>query len=352
MDNQHDNHVGDDSQNRLDQPPDLFRTVPIRSEQHAERSGTVPNHTETIPNEDVRSSEPVQNGSEHETIEVAEPFRTAPICSAEHPGDYTITVREAARIFDEAGVPRTERAITKWCNQNARGITRLACCYSEPERKYFITPASIEKTITEERHKFQYVEYQNGGFFSEAAEDLSEQVRNDKENRSEQRGHGAANVRNNAEPVPNKGGEGSEQRRNGSEQRAESVRNGTHADPGETGAPHTEAGNGDEEKQRLKDLQRENFELRVQLEGQKYLVKKYDELVDNERTRHEREKIALVDRLTDARHQIGSLEQRLLQIEATKAQVLDAEVGQDAEDEPYKNTAPTGDAVHYAPSGS
>jgi len=67
----------------------------------------------------------------------------------------------------------------------------------------------------------------------------------------------------------------------------------------------------------------ENFELRVQLEGQKYLVRQFDQLVAGERERHEREKLALVDRLTDARYRIGSLEQRLLQLGAPQNAIAD-----------------------------
>ena len=69
----------------------------------------------------------------------------------------------------------------------------------------------------------------------------------------------------------------------------------------------------------------ENYNLKVQLEGQRYLVMKFDDLVDGERKRHEQEKLALVDRLTDARHEIGTLEQKLLQLEAPKGAVRDAE---------------------------
>lgn len=60
----------------------------------------------------------------------------------------------------------------------------------------------------------------------------------------------------------------------------------------------------------------ENYDLKVQPEGQKFLVRKFDELVAGERERHEKEKLALIDRLTDARHEIGALEQKLLQLEA------------------------------------
>jgi hypothetical protein len=164
--------------------------IPNRSEQDQNRSepfGTLRNETANHSEQFRTSSEPVPNNvpirSEPVRNESAEQPRTVPACSIEHEG-FTITVREAARIFEEAGVPRTERAITKWCNQNARGVTRLDCCYSEAERKYYLSPESIERAIVEERKKFQYIEYKNGGIFSTEAEDLSEQLRNERENHS------------------------------------------------------------------------------------------------------------------------------------------------------------------------
>jgi len=82
----------------------------------------------------------------------------------------------------------------------------------------------------------------------------------------------------------------------------------------------------------------ENYELRVQLEGQKHLIRKFDELTDKERDRHGKETMALVDRLTDARHQIGSLEEKLLQIEAPKGSTHEAEVTD------VENKAPEGES--------
>jgi hypothetical protein len=70
----------------------------------------------------------------------------------------------------------------------------------------------------------------------------------------------------------------------------------------------------------------ENYDLKVLLEGQKHMIRKFDELVDGERDRHEKEKLALVDRLTDARYQIGSLEEKLLLIEAPRDDIHTAEV--------------------------
>jgi hypothetical protein len=69
----------------------------------------------------------------------------------------------------------------------------------------------------------------------------------------------------------------------------------------------------------------------VQLQGQKYLVGKYDELISGERERHEREKLALVDRLTDARQQMGSLKEKLLRLDAPKVSMPDIETEGDGE---------------------
>lgn len=260
------------------------------------------NNTELILNE----SEPV-----HPTA--PEPYRTAPVCSERHEG-FTITVREAARIFEEAGVPRTERAITNWCNRNARGITRLECCYNEEERKYYISPASIERVIKEERRKFQYVEYKSGGIFSSDAEGLSEQLRNDRF------GEGEREERTQATPSTER------------PERERETREPERSEQQREHPPTPEAERlAEDEHARLKELQMENYELRVQLAGQKYLVQQFDSLVAGERDRHEKEKLALVDRLTDARYQVGSLEQKLLQIEAPKGPVRDAETANDSE---------------------
>ena len=49
----------------------------------------------------------IWNRSERKQAKIpndAERFRTAPACTEEHEG-FTITIREAARIFEDAGVP-------------------------------------------------------------------------------------------------------------------------------------------------------------------------------------------------------------------------------------------------------
>ena len=63
----------------------------------------------------------------------------------------TLTVREAARIFEAAGVARSERSITNWCQPNRQGIARLEAYFDPNERRYFITPQSVDAALTEEK---------------------------------------------------------------------------------------------------------------------------------------------------------------------------------------------------------
>lgn len=108
--------------------------------------GTVPQASEsfrTVPN----VSEPfrtIRNDSES--------FRNVPHPS-ERKENHSLTVREAARMFETAGVARTERSITNWCQVNAQGIARLDAYFDPNERKYYITPQSVELAIAEEKAK-------------------------------------------------------------------------------------------------------------------------------------------------------------------------------------------------------
>jgi hypothetical protein len=69
---------------------------------------------------------------------------------AERKENHTLTVRETARMFEKAGVARTERSIINWCQPNRQGIARLDSYFDPNERKYYLTPQSIEAVIQEE----------------------------------------------------------------------------------------------------------------------------------------------------------------------------------------------------------
>lgn len=115
-------------------------STPFASENTSEGFRTVPQETETFGT--VRND--------------AEEFRTVPV-SAERPkgggANHILTVSETARRFADAGVPRTERSITNWCRPNPHGVARLDCFLDQNERKYFITPQSVDLAIKEEQAK-------------------------------------------------------------------------------------------------------------------------------------------------------------------------------------------------------
>ena len=80
----------------------------------------------------------------------SERFGNAPHLS-ERKQNHTLTVREAARMFEAAGVARTERSIVNWCQPNRQGIPRLDSYFDPNERRYYITPESVEMAIAEEK---------------------------------------------------------------------------------------------------------------------------------------------------------------------------------------------------------
>lgn len=56
-------------------------------------------------------------------------------------------------MFEAAGVARTERSIINWCQPNKMGVARLDNYFDPNERKYFISPQSVELAIQEEKAK-------------------------------------------------------------------------------------------------------------------------------------------------------------------------------------------------------
>lgn len=82
----------------------------------------------------------------------AEGFRTVQQVS-DRKENHTLTVREVARLFETAGVARSERSIVNWCQHNALGMGKLDAYFDPNERKYFITPQSVDLAIAEEMAK-------------------------------------------------------------------------------------------------------------------------------------------------------------------------------------------------------
>ncbi len=121
----------------------------------SEDFGTTPNDSATFGNvpQDAESFRNVQNGAARKS-------------------DHTLSVREVARMFETAGVARTERSITNWCQPNKTGIARLDAFYDPNERKYFITARSAEIAIQEEQSKDKTRATPNGGVHDTRAEEV------------------------------------------------------------------------------------------------------------------------------------------------------------------------------------
>jgi signal recognition particle GTPase len=118
-------------------------TTENQSIQLPELPGPVPQNAET-------SSDIPQASAEFSTVpKDTEDFGKVPQV-AERKETHALTVRETARMFEGAGVARTERSIINWCQPNRQGIARLDSYFDPNERKYYITPQSVEMAIQEE----------------------------------------------------------------------------------------------------------------------------------------------------------------------------------------------------------
>lgn len=115
-----------------------------------------PNHsTDGVGDDQNRSEQSEPKGSEHTggiQNQGPEAFRNVRNLS-EKTQEHTMSVRDVAKAFEDAGVPRTERSITKWCNFNRHGKRKLDCYFDAEERRYWITPQSVHMLIIKERIK-------------------------------------------------------------------------------------------------------------------------------------------------------------------------------------------------------
>lgn len=114
--------------------------------QASESFGSVPHASENV------GKVPQPSASFGTVPQPAEEFRTARQ-TASRMENHTLTVREAARRFEAAGVARTERSIVNWCQPVPQGVPRLDAYYEVNERKWFITPESVARAIAEEQAK-------------------------------------------------------------------------------------------------------------------------------------------------------------------------------------------------------
>lgn len=186
--------------------------------------------------------------------------------------NHTITVREAARHFESAGVARIERSIVNWCQPNKQGVTRLDCYFDPNERKYYITPQSIERAIQEEKAKI-----------ARHGEPLP---------------HGAETARETAHPSQQGGTRNRE-----AETTVEDKESKSPLESSEPKADHA------------RELEREVMDLRIANRGKDYFIERLEKI-------HEQfavERQGYVERLIQSNRKVGELETRLLQLDRPRS---------------------------------
>ena len=279
------------------------------------------NASESLPNDSEdfgNRSEPVQNPSEVRSI-ISEPLSEKLEFSgnnalSEKTANHTLSVREAARLFEDAGVPRTERSIINWCNPNKKGIKRLDCYFDQTDRKYFVTPQSISLTITEERKKSQFIDFKYQKI-SERNYDTPETFSEEFGKTSERRNNDSEEVRNHSDAF----GSRSEAFPNESE----TVQKATE--------PVQKEGRGEEHSftasktRKMEELEAENLDLKITNKGKDYFIERLKEQTEKERQAYIEERKSLIDHLTTATKQIGQLETKLLQPERVQGATITTE---------------------------
>ena len=66
---------------------------------------------------------------------------------------HTLKIIAVRQMFREAGIPRSERSILRWCQPDQHGGRRLDGVKDKNDGCYYITLESVEEVIEEERAK-------------------------------------------------------------------------------------------------------------------------------------------------------------------------------------------------------
>ena len=156
----------------------MIENQPIEPEFRDEVSepfGHVPTQSEAVrssptPSETVRPDPTGSDPNRHGPTE-SEPIRQG-LTPPERKQNHTLTVQEVARMFEAAGVARTERSILRWCRRIEGEVPRLDNDLDPNERRRYITPESVEQVITEEKAKAKRNSLMSGSSLSMEADDL------------------------------------------------------------------------------------------------------------------------------------------------------------------------------------
>jgi hypothetical protein len=179
---------------------------------------------------------------------------------------HTLTIQEVMRRFREAGVPRSERTILRWCQPDQFGGRRLDGVKDMNDGRYYITPESVDDVTKEEQAK---------------------EARDDRDN------YGATAA---PTPRPTTNAGNGRASNTASHDGFDSDGNGD----GETSPPMSDG--------EMRKLQMKIRDLEITNAAKDHVIDRY-----------ETERDRFVDQLMASSRQVGELEQKLLQLEAPNA---------------------------------
>ncbi len=257
--------------------------------------------SENVPNDFGNPSETIINSSESfgtisETLpnhfgNDAPPESILP--KAQRAPDHTLTVRDVSRILEAEHASVTERTVVNWCKPNAKGECRLDCFFDDSDNRWFVTPMSVEKIISDVRKNFGKVSEPNWSP-SESFGNVSENLPNDFGNKSAV-----------SESFPKR-----------IEVISEAPSDVSHDVTQDEKIAQTRQEEGDNERDKMFQLEAELLQLKIENGAKEFFIKQLKEDRESFRKNVEAERQQYIRLISEQATSIGQYKQKLLQIEA------------------------------------
>src|SRR5439155_19031414 len=92
--------------------------------------------------DDIQYNSPTQSDHDRPSPTESDAVRHGPTDQQRRSEFHTLTTRDVTKIFEEAGLPRNQRSIERYCKEN-----KLDCYADSDEQRYYITRASVDRLI-------------------------------------------------------------------------------------------------------------------------------------------------------------------------------------------------------------
>src|SRR6266446_4288975 len=93
-------------------------------------------------NDDTQFHSPTRSDHDRPSPTESDAVRHGPTELQKRSEFHTLTTRDVMKIFEEAGLPRNQRLIERYCKDN-----KLDCYADSDEQRYYITRASVDRLI-------------------------------------------------------------------------------------------------------------------------------------------------------------------------------------------------------------